>query len=206
LVPAALIGMDLAALLDRAQIAACNAEGCNCPVKGSNHAGKLGVILGELAKVGRDKVTFVASREIASFSDWVEQLIAESTGKGGHGILPVVGEPLGAPASYSDDRGFVHLRMEGDETNDAALQTLVQNGHPVITLRLHDCYDLGRQFFLWEMATAVAVARLRINPFDQPNVEAAKVLAMKMAAARSYAFNLGADVIGGLRRLKEAMA
>jgi transaldolase/glucose-6-phosphate isomerase len=91
LVPAALMGVELVTLLDRAQIAACNAEGCNCPVQGSNNAAKLGVILGELAKVGRDKVTFVASREIASFGDWVEQLIAESTGKEGRGILPVVG-------------------------------------------------------------------------------------------------------------------
>jgi len=183
LVPAALIGVDLSTLLDRAQIVVCNAEGCNCPIQGSNNAAKLGVILGELAKVGPDKVTFVTSKEIASFGDWVEQLIAESTGKEGRGILPVVGEPVGAPESYGDDRVFVHLRMEGDETNDAPLQTLAQHGHPVIVLRLNDRYDLGGQFFFWEMVTAVAGACLGINPFDQPNVEAAKALARKMTAA-----------------------
>jgi transaldolase/glucose-6-phosphate isomerase len=183
LVPAALMGVDLETLLDRAQIAVCNAEGCNCPIQGSNNAARLGVILGELAKVGRDKVTFVASREIASFGDWVEQLIAESTGKEGHGILPVVGEAVGAPGVYGHDRVFVHLRMEGDDTYDATLQTLADQGHPVIVLRLHDRYDLGGLFFFWEMATAVAGACLGINPFDQPDVEAAKVLARKMTAA-----------------------
>lgn len=183
LAPAGLIGVDLSMLLDRAQIAVCNAGGCNCPIQCPNNAARLGVILGELAKAGRDKVTFVMSKEVAGFDDWVEQLIAESTGKEGRGILPVVGEPLGAPDSYGDDRVFVHLRMEGDDTNDAAVQTLAQRGRPVITLRLQDRYDLGGQFFFWEMATAVAGACLGINPFDQPNVEAAKALARKMTAA-----------------------
>lgn len=180
LVPAALIGVDLAMLLERAQIAVRDAGGGSCPIWGSNNAARLGVILGELAKAGRDKVTFVTSKEIAGFDDWVEQLIAESTGKEGRGILPVVGEPLGAPDLYSDDRLFVHLRMEGDDTNDTALQTLAQHGYPVIILRLQDRYDLGGQFFFWEMATAVAGACLGINPFDQPDVEAAKSLARKM--------------------------
>jgi glucose-6-phosphate isomerase len=183
LVPAALIGVDLPTLLDRAQIAACNAGGCDAPVQGSNAAARLGVILGELAKVGRDKVTFVASGELESFGDWLEQLIAESTGKEGRGILPVVGETLGDWRSYGNDRVFVHLRMEENETNDAALQTLADHGHPLITLHLRDRYDLGGQFFIWEMATAVAGACLGINPFDQPDVEAAKVLARQMAAA-----------------------
>ena len=183
LVPAALIGVDLGALLDRAQIAVGNAGGGDCPIQGSNNAVRLGVILGELARVGRDKVTFVTSKEIASFGDWVEQLIAESTGKEGRGILPVVGEPLGDAQSYGGDRVFVQLRMEGDKTDDAALHALEQLGHPVIILRLHDRYDLGGQFFLWEMAVAAAGACLGINPFDQPDVEAAKVLARKMTAA-----------------------
>ena len=183
LVPAALIGVDLGALLDRAQIAVGNAGGGNCPIQGSNNAVRLGVILGELAGVGRDKVTFVASKEIASFGDWAEQLIAESTGKEGRGILPVVGEPLGNAQSYGGDRVFVQLRMEGDKTDDAALHALEQLGHPVIILRLHDRYDLGGQFFLWEMAVAAAGACLGINPFDQPDVEAAKILAGKMTAA-----------------------
>jgi len=183
LVPAALIGVDLATLLDRAQIAAGNAADCNCPLQGSNNAARLGVILGVLANAGRDKVTFVASREIESFGDWVEQLLAESTGKEGRGILPVVGEPLGDWTAYGADRVFVHLRIEGDERDDTALQTLADHGHPVIILRLRDRYDLGGQFFFWEMATAVAGACLGINPFDQPDVEAAKVLARKMTAA-----------------------
>ncbi len=183
LVPASLLGVDLATLIDRAQIAACNAEGGSSPAEGPNNAARLGVILGELAHVGRDKVTFVASGEIESFGDWVEQLIAESTGKEGRGILPVVGEPLGDPSVYGSDRVFVHLRMEGDERNDTALQTLADRDHPVITLRLRDLYDLGGQFFLWEMATAVAGHCLGINPFDQPDVESAKVLARKMTAA-----------------------
>jgi transaldolase/glucose-6-phosphate isomerase len=140
-------------------------------------------------------VTFAISPAIASFGDWVEQLIAESTGKEGRGILPVVGEPLGPPKVYGDDRFFVHLRLgdplpnpplharEGDrDTHDAAIQGLEDAGHPVVRLNLHDPYDLGGQFFLWEMATAVAGHLLGINPFDQPNVEAAKVLARQMIA------------------------
>jgi glucose-6-phosphate isomerase len=180
LVPAALIGVDLETLLDRALTMACNCEACNCPMDGDNNGGRLGAIMGELAKAGRDKITFVTSPQIASFGDWVEQLIAESTGKEGRGILPVVGEPLAQPAAYGDDRLFIHLRLDGDETHDATVATLETAGHPVVRLRLRDLYDLGGQFFLWEMATAVAGHRLGINPFDQPNVEAAKVLARKM--------------------------
>lgn len=182
LVPAALVGVDLAALLARAQTAACNADGCNCPVEGDNLSGRLGAIMGELAKAGRDKVTIIASPKLASFGDWVEQLIAESTGKDGKGILPVVGEPVGSEEDYGDDRLFVYLRLAGDSTHDDGIHDLAAAGHPVITLHLRDAYDLGGQFFLWEMATAVAGYRLGIQPFDQPNVEAAKVLARQMVA------------------------
>ncbi|MBV7340148.1 glucose-6-phosphate isomerase [Chloroflexi bacterium TSY] len=182
LVPAGLVGVDLALLLERAQTAACNAESCNCPVGGDNEGARLGTIMGELAKSGRDKVTIVASPAIESFGDWVEQLIAESTGKEGKGILPVVGESLAAPAAYGDDRLFIHLRLDEDSTHDAALAALVEAGHPVVTLALKNKYDLGAQFFLWEMATVVAGARIDIQPFDQPNVEAAKVLARQMVA------------------------
>jgi len=182
LVPAALIGLDLETLLDRALTMACNCEACNCPVDSDNNGGRLGAIMGELAKAGRDKITFVTSPQMASFGDWVEQLIAESTGKEGRGILPVVGEPLGPPAVYGDDRLFVYLRLDGDETHDATVAALEGAGHPVVRLHLRDLYDLGGQFFLWEMATAVAGHRLRINPFDQPNVEAAKALARRMVA------------------------
>ena len=180
LVPAALVGVDVPLLLD---CALTGASGCQaCVAVGDNPGAWLGAILGELAKAGRDKLTLVASRAIASFGDWVEQLIAESTGKEGRGILPVVGEPLGSPAVYGDDRLFVHLRLDNDQTHDAALVALEEAGHPVVRLHLHDAYDLGGQFFLWEMATAVVGHRLGINPFDQPNVQAAKVLARQMVA------------------------
>jgi glucose-6-phosphate isomerase len=182
LVPAALVGVDLETLLERAQTAACNAESCNCPVGGDNAGARLGAIMGELAKAGRDKVTIITSPAIASFGDWVEQLIAESTGKDGTGILPVVGETPGAPDAYGNDRLFVYIRLEGDDTRDAALTALEKAGHPVVTLLVKDAYDIGGQFFLWEMATTVAGARLGIQPFDQPNVEAAKVLAREMVA------------------------
>ena len=182
LAPAALLGVDLSRLLESATLMVCNCEACNCPIEGDHLGGLLGAILGVLAKAGRDKVTFILSPEIESFGDWVEQLIAESTGKEGVGILPVVGEPLAAPDVYGADRLFVHLRMEGDSANDAAIQKLIAAGHPVIILRLQSCYDLGQQFFLWEMATAIAGHFLGINPFDQPNVEAAKIQARKMIA------------------------
>jgi len=188
LVPAALVGVDLPRLLDRALAIA---SGCESYMAAEDNPGAwLGAIMGELAKAGRDKATFAISPAIASFGDWVEQLIAESTGKEGTGILPVVGEVLGPPEVYGDDRLFVHLRLDGstglttggDETHDVALAALEAAGHPVVRLNLQDPYDLGGQFFLWEMATAVASHRLGINPFDQPNVEAAKVLARRMVA------------------------
>ncbi len=189
LAPAALVGVDLANLLDRAQRAACNGESCNCAVNGDNR----GAILGELAKAGRDKVTFITSPAIASFGDWVEQLIAESTGKLGTGILPVVDEPVGAPDVYGPDRLFVYLRLHGDSTHDAAVQALQDAGHPLVRIHLDDLYDLGGQFMLWEMATAIAGYRLGINPFDQPNVEAAKILAREMVAAYAARGALPAD-------------
>lgn len=182
LVPAALVGIDLTILLERAQMAACNAQSCNCPVGGDNIGVRLGAIMGELAKVGRDKLTIITSPAIASVGDWVEQLIAESTGKDGTGILPVVGETPGPPDAYGNDRLFVHIRLEGDHTHDAALAAVKQVGHPVVTLRVKDAYDIGGQLFLWEMATVIAGARLGIQPFDQPNVESAKVLAHEMVA------------------------
>jgi glucose-6-phosphate isomerase len=171
LVPAALVGVDIEKLLGRALEMADNCR------SSSNDGAWLGAVLGELARAARDKVTLIASPQLANFGDWVEQLVAESTGKEGKGILPVVGEPLGPPEVYGDDRLFVYLQLDGDHTHEEAVQTLRDVGQPVIHLRLRDLYDLGDQFFLWEMATAVAGSRLGINPFDQPNVEAAKVLA-----------------------------
>jgi len=183
LVPAALVGVDLETLLQRASTMACNCESANCPVAGDNTGARLGAVMGELAAQGRDKVTLVTSPAIAPFGAWVEQLIAESTGKDGTGILPVDGETLGPPDSYAADRLFVYPRLEEDDTHDAAVQALAEAGHPVVWLHLHDLFDLGGEFFRWEIATVIAGRRLGINPFDQPNVEAAKVQARKMVAA-----------------------
>ena len=183
LVPAALVGVDLDLLLGRALEAVENAEACNCALDGDNHAARVGAALGELALRGRDKATFVLSDGVAGFGDWVEQLIAESTGKDGTGILPVVGEPLGPPEAYGDDRVFVHLALAGDGSRDEALRALERAGHPVVRVELRDAADLGAQFFLWEMATAVAGWRMGIHPFDQPDVEAAKVAAREALAA-----------------------
>lgn len=180
LVPAALIGVDVSRMLSEEMTVNCGCEPCVDPK--SNPGAWLGAILGELAGAGRDKVTFVASPRVASFGDWVEQLIAESTGKDGRGILPVVGEPLGSPNVYRNDRLFVYLQLENDSTHESTLAALEEAGHPVIRLRLRDPYELGRQFFLWEMATAIAGYILGINPFDQPNVETAKVLARQMVS------------------------
>ena len=183
LVPAALIGMDLQLLLDRALEASSNSESCNCPRDGDNLGGRLGVILGELAKSGRDKLTIHTSESLSSFGDWIEQLIAESTGKEGRGIVPIIGEPLGPPDLYGSDRLFVYLSLEGQDGQDAALSALEKAGHPVVRLNLKDLYDLGGQFFLWELATSVAGYRLGIHPFDQPNVESAKIKAREMVSA-----------------------
>ncbi len=188
LVPAALVGVDIPRLLHSALAVAADC-GPSAAVM-DNPAALLGAILGELARAGRDKPTLVASPPMASFGDWVEQLIAESTGKEGLGILPVVGEPLGPPSVYGDDRLFVYLHLNDpaglsrsdDYAREASLSALQATGHPVVRLQLSDRYDLGGQFFLWEMATAVASHRLGINPFDQPNVEAAKLLARQMVA------------------------
>ncbi len=182
LVPAGLLGVDLKLLLERAGAMACNSEGCNCPVGGDNTSAWLGVTLGELTLAGRDKVTLVASPKLSFFGAWAEQLIAESTGKEGKGILPVDGEITGSREAYADDRVFVYLRLDGDSTFDAEIQTLIDAGQPVVQLNLKDPYDIGGEFFRWEVATILAGRSLRINPFDQPNVESAKILARKMVA------------------------
>ncbi len=196
LAPAALLGMDLTTLLQSAQ---AMAERCKADAPG-NDGLRLGAVLGTLAKtspardkvtrdkvtrdkVTRDKVTFVIAPEIASFGDWVEQLIAESTGKEGKGILPVVGETLAAPETYGADRLFVSLELAGSESNTAAIKALQDAGRPLVRVCLNHLTDLGSQFFLWEFATAVASVCLDINPFDQPNVESAKVVARAMVKA-----------------------
>ena len=174
LVPAALMGADVKSLLDRALIMTENCQAGTCSRKGANSGGILGAILGEAALTGRNKVTFFLSPGIASFGDWVEQLIAESTGKQGTGIVPIVRERPGSPGQYRDDRLFVSLRLEGDHTHDKVLDGLEKAGHPVVRIALHDLCDIGGQFYLWETATAVAGHILGVNPFDQPDVEAAK--------------------------------
>jgi len=171
LVPAALIGVDIPRLLDNAINMAdkCKSE--------DDPSGYLGLILGELEKIGCDKITFILSPRIASFGEWVEQLIAESTGKAGRGILPVVGETPGPDPVYGSDRLFVFIQLDGDTSSTDEIRRFSKAGHPVLSLKMDDIYDMGGQFFLWELATAVAGYRMGINPFDQPNVEAAKILA-----------------------------
>lgn len=183
LLPGALMGLDLSMLLGRAAAEAQASQASPHSPAGACRALWLGTILGQLSNLGRDKLTLVTSPSICSFGDWVEQLVAESTGKHGKGILPVVGEPLGDPQVYGDDRLFVYLRLDAEPIYDGQLLALQASGHPVVTLRMTDVYDLGRQFFLWEMATGIAGAMLQINPFNQPDVEAAKQLTRTMVAA-----------------------
>ena len=174
LVPAALMGVNIEALLHRCQVAEQTCA--HYDSSRSNSGLWLGAVLGELALQGRDKLTFVVSEPIESFGLWAEQLIAESTGKQGRGIVPVVDEPLGSPSVYGDDRVFVYLRNADSPSAelDQGVAALAEVGHPTLTLASHGVVDLGRIFFLAEFATAVAGWALEINAFDQPNVQEAK--------------------------------
>lgn len=168
LVPAAALGIDVERLLDGPETLAQASSSREPP---DNPGVWLGAILGELAKAGRDKVTLVPSPELAAFGAWVEQLLAESTGKEGHGLIPIDREPLGEPAVYGDDRLFVRFYLDGQaDSPDEKLRALEAAGHPIVRLRLTDSYELGREFFRWEVATATAGAVLGVNPFDEPNV------------------------------------
>ncbi|HET7169378.1 MAG TPA: hypothetical protein VFI69_09250 [Candidatus Limnocylindrales bacterium] len=182
LVPASLIGLDLDALLASAltMLGACRE-----PDPADNPGVALGVALGTLARSGRDKLTFLPDDEIAAFGAWAEQLIAESTGKHGVGIVPVDGEPLGAVGAYGPDRAFVRLALDGgtDGGRAALADALEAAGHPVIRIALADPIDLGGEFVRWEVATAIAGAVLGIDPFDQPNVEEAKQLTRDLLAS-----------------------
>jgi transaldolase/glucose-6-phosphate isomerase len=170
LVPAALLGMDVGKLLDRAKEMALASSAI---IPASRNAGVwLGAVMGTLAKAGRDKITFIVSGPISTFGYWTEQLIAESTGKEGRGIVPVEGEPVGDPGVYGKDRLFVYLRL--DSKYDRAVAKLEKAGHPVIRFDLRDLYDLGGEFLRWEIATAVSSLSLDSNPFDQPNVQESK--------------------------------
>ena len=181
LVPASLIGLDLDALL-----ASANAMlgACREPDPASNPGVSLGLAIGTLAKGGRDKLTFLTDDAVSSFGAWVEQLIAESTGKRGVGIVPVDLEPLGTVASYGPDRAFVRITLAGagDPAMDSLATALEEARHPVIRIDIADPIDLGGEFVRWEVATAIAGAVLGIDPFDQPNVEEAKQLTRDVLA------------------------
>jgi transaldolase / glucose-6-phosphate isomerase len=180
MVPAAAMGIDVGRFLHEAQIMVgeCHAE----PAKNPGVA--LGIVLGTACNAGRDKLTIVASPGISGLGAWMEQLVAESTGKIGKGIIPVDREPLGPPSVYSNDRVFVYLRLKGatEQAHEVGIADLEKAGHPVVRITLPDVYHLGAEFLRWEIATAVAGALIGINPFDQPDVEAAKIATKKLTA------------------------
>jgi transaldolase / glucose-6-phosphate isomerase len=183
LVPAAVMGLDIARLLGAAQEMVSS---CGPYVPPADNPGvALGTVLGVLGKAGRDKVTIVASPGIADFGAWLEQLLAESTGKHGKGLIPVDAEPLGLPDVYGNDRLFVYVRLSGeaDWKQDGAVAVLERSGHPVVRIAVADRYHIGQEFFRWELATAVAGAILGINPFDQPDVEASKTKTRDLTGA-----------------------
>jgi glucose-6-phosphate isomerase len=173
IIPAAIIGVDVEILLLTAITAAQREKVDNFSGELAATGAVLGATLGTLAQRGRNKITFIMSPQWAPLGDWLEQLIAESTGKEGKGILPILDEPLADPRFYSQDRVFVFFQ-DGADDNSPKVAGLAAAGHPVITIRPNDRYDLGGQMFLWEMATTVAGHILGINPFDQPDVETTK--------------------------------
>lgn len=172
-VPAALVGIELNKFLELAQAISDQSRLSD----ENNFSAKLGCTLGELAEQGIDKVTFIMSDKIKSFGAWVEQLIAESTGKNGQGILPVDGEELLSPEYYGKDRLFVSIKIKDENLFEDKIDALKAKGYPVIEIVWNDLYDLAAEFYRWEFATAVAGWRMQIQPFDQPNVEQAKVIA-----------------------------
>jgi transaldolase/glucose-6-phosphate isomerase len=182
LVPAALIGVDVRRIVDGAW---AMTEGVHSEPD-DNPALMLGAALGELAQGGRDKLTITTSPEFAAFPAWIEQLVAESTGKDGKGILPVPGEPLGPPEAYGDDRVFAHVStLKRDTGTETLLGQLEGEGHPVIRIQIESPMLLGQEFFRWEIAVAAAGSVLGIHPFNQPDVQLAKTLAKQRMAERS---------------------
>ena len=183
LVPAAVMGIDLHRFLDRTEemVHAC----ASCVPLEENPGLVLGTILGVAARRGRDKVTIIASPAINDLGAWLEQLMAESTGKDGKGLIPVDREELGPPEVYGKDRVFAYLRLEGgaDAGQDAKVSALEKAGHPVVRISLSDIYDLGQEFFRWEIATAVAGSIIGINAFNQPDVEASKIATRNLTSA-----------------------
>jgi transaldolase / glucose-6-phosphate isomerase len=174
-IPASAMGLDVAKFLDRTEdmVQACASS---VPVE-ENPGAVLGVVLGAAHNLGRDKVTIITSPGISDLGAWLEQLLAESTGKDGKGIIPVDREQVGEPEVYGKDRLFVYLRLETapDAAQDAKVTALENSGQPVVRISLGDTYDLGQEFFRWEIATAVAGSIIGINPFNQPDVEASKI-------------------------------
>ncbi len=166
-VPAALLGVDLKTLLDRARVMV--EQSGNSVSAHESAPVRLGAALAAFAKAGRDKVTLVVSDGIRALGAWVELLLAESLGKEGKGLVPVADEPLGGPAAYGADRVFVALLLDEDSTHDAALDALADAGHPVIRIPVKDPFDIGAEFFRWQLATATAGAVLGVNPFDEPD-------------------------------------
>ncbi len=183
LVPAALVGVDIKRLLRVAAPAVISEKNASDVVA---QAGiRLGAALGAAALAGRDKLTLFVSEKLPAFGLWVEQLVAESTGKENRGIIPVAGEPICSPEAYGSDRVFVDLRLSDEVGDETALTALSEAGHPVIKIRLSDTYELGYEFMRWEIATALAGRSLGINPFDQPDVESAKILARARLTEKS---------------------
>jgi len=170
LVPAALLGIDLPRLLDKAD---WMRKQCTEYTPAARNPGlALGAVIGEVALGGRDKLTVLADAPLSAFAGWIEQIIAESSGKNGKGILPVPLEPLGSSEVYGNDRIFVYLRKTGE--HDEAIAALKAAGHPVLQFSIHDFYDIGAEMFRWEIATVVACSVLGVNALDQPNVESSK--------------------------------
>jgi len=182
MVPAAAMGLDAGKFLQRTKemVEACKPS---TPVE-QNPGVMLGLIMGTAAKLGRDKITLITSPGIADLGAWLEQLIAESTGKLGKGIIPVDREELGAPPIYGNDRIFACLRLESapDAAQDAGVAALEKAGNPVVRITVSDTYSLGQEFFRWEIATAVAGSILGINPFNQPDVEASKIVTKQLTS------------------------
>ncbi len=183
MVPAAAIGVDPRAFLENTAEMSRSCAPSAPPVE--NPGVILGAVLGVCQRHGRDKATIIASRGIADFGAWLEQLLAESTGKLGKGIVPFDAEPLGAPSVYGNDRVFAYLRLTADQDaeQERAVAALEAAGHPVVRIVVSDPMQLGQEFFRWEMATAVAGSIIGINPFDQPDVEASKVKTRDLTTA-----------------------
>lgn len=194
LAPAAAMGVDVGKFLDRTDqmVSACGPD----VLARDNPGVILGAVLGHAHNHGHNKVTIVASPGISDLGAWLEQLLAESTGKNGKGLIPVDRESLGRPETYGNDRLFIYLKLEtdSDPVNDAAVEALSHAGQPVLRISVQDVYNLGQEFFRWEIATAVAGSIIGINPFDQPDVEASKIATRKLTEEYERTGSLPAEV------------